>query len=391
MGATMRSRLRAIAVNGAICIASTLGALAVCEIGVRIFLPQNPEFFDHRKIRRASAADPTLLENIPNSYHPGYVGVPVRINAYGLRGPAVQMPKPPRTIRIIGVGDSVTFGYGVAEEKTFLRVLENGLNRTAESGVRYEVLNAGVEGTGLDYYRHFVETTAPRLDPDLVLVVLCLNDIAAYSHEGAPAERPHAGAVLRSARVVSDFLLEHSALYMALYMRMKSLLYAVGILNINEIQGYNFLSLTGPSAQRERAWRDSFGIMSDIVALSRKGHYKLAFVVFPIEMQVSKSALRLYRDRLHVDLDDGALSGEPQRKIEEFCRQNGVGFIDLLSAFRTQDPSQLYLRNKAVSLDPVHPSILGNQIAGMDMVHSVTNQLPAQSPAPLIRPVASGN
>ena len=59
--------------------------------------------------------------------------------------------------------------------------------------------------------------------------------------------------------------------------------------------------------------------MSDIVALSRKDHYKLAFVVFPIEMQVSKSALRLYRDRLHVDLDDGALSGEPQRKVEEFC------------------------------------------------------------------------
>ncbi|HEB53493.1 MAG TPA: hypothetical protein ENI87_09590, partial [bacterium] len=48
----------------------------------------------------------------------------LRTNSLGLRGPDVAVPKPPGTFRIVMLGDSVTFGWGVDDEVTFARRLE---------------------------------------------------------------------------------------------------------------------------------------------------------------------------------------------------------------------------------------------------------------------------
>jgi hypothetical protein len=355
-------------------LTSVLVTLGILELGVRILMPQHPEFWDYRKFLRASPDPPHLWENIPHGRNDYFIGVPVSINSNGLRGEEVQIPKPPDTFRILGVGDSITFGYGIRLEDTFLKVLERRLNETATGGLHYETLNAGAGATGLDYYHHFITTNGPVLQPDLVLIGLCLNDIEVYRESDKPSDAGEAGEPSGLPRRISDFLLEHSQLYMASYMRLKSTLYGLGILDINKILGYNFLALEPPSPEQAEAWSSALQFLSRIAAFCNQHHYPLVVVVFPMEMQLSPAALRLYRDRLHVRLGSEAVSGEPQRRIEEFGAANGVTVMDLLPAFRAVGAGKLFLRNISISHDPVHPSPLGNGVAGEEIFRALRAQ-----------------
>ncbi len=71
-------------------------------------------------------------------------GHAIQINSLGLRGPDVTPIKPSRTIRILFVGDSVTYGGGrIREEELFCRVVE----RLARSdGLPVEVINLSAPG-----------------------------------------------------------------------------------------------------------------------------------------------------------------------------------------------------------------------------------------------------
>src|SRR5262245_60753707 len=102
-------------------------ALLALELAVRVALPQDAGFFDGSAIKRPSARPGLRYELIPGSRTTNYVGVPVSVNRLGLRDREVSVPKPAGTFRILGVGDSVTFGYGVRVEDTYLRILEDRL------------------------------------------------------------------------------------------------------------------------------------------------------------------------------------------------------------------------------------------------------------------------
>jgi len=71
-------------------------------------------------------------------------GIRVHINSIGLRSPEIAVPKPPGTKRVLVLGDSVAFGWGVAEEETFSRRLERALRPQLACPV--EVVDAGVTG-----------------------------------------------------------------------------------------------------------------------------------------------------------------------------------------------------------------------------------------------------
>ncbi len=361
------SRLRRLSVGLCVSLVSLLATLCLLEIAVRVFMPQDPKFWDERTVRQAEATPPHFLENIPHAYNRNYIGVPVSINSYGLRGDEIEVPKPANTFRIVGVGDSITFGYGIRLEDTFLKILEKRLNESASAETRYEVLNAGVEGTGLDYYYHFVSERAPALQPDMILIGLCLNDIADYSRAGAGSEGGSPQQKQPLTRKISNFLLEHSQLYMASYMQLKSALYGLGILDINKLQGYNFLPLEPPSAAQARAWDSSLRILSKLADFSRDHGCRLVVVVFPMEMQLSPATLQLYRDRYHIRIGDEPIAGVPQSRLKEIGAADEFTVVDLLPAFRAANSADLFLKNKAIRSDPVHPSVQGNLITAQEI------------------------
>ncbi|MBK8980566.1 MAG: SGNH/GDSL hydrolase family protein [Planctomycetes bacterium] len=132
--------------------------------------------------------------------------VACQTNSLGMRErEEVCGPKPPGERRILCVGDSFTFGWGVRVERAWPRLVEGMLRRDVDDGVR--TVNAGAAGTMfVDEYRAALEKRFYVVQPDIVLVTLCLNDLLPTSHALAH-QRP------------TPWLIRHSMLARALLQR----------------------------------------------------------------------------------------------------------------------------------------------------------------------------
>ena len=70
-------------------------------------------------------------------------------NSQGLReNHEIPRHKGPRELRILFLGDSVTFGYRLANDQSFVEIAEESL-QARHPGIEVECINAGVPGYGL--------------------------------------------------------------------------------------------------------------------------------------------------------------------------------------------------------------------------------------------------
>jgi lysophospholipase L1-like esterase len=106
-----------------------------------------------------------------------FIGKEVRTNEAGFRGKDFSKDRPRGVKRVVGVGDSVMFGWGVGEEESYMSLLEMALTRRAGGPV--EVLNLAVPGYNTIQERAALEHKGLPLAPDLVLINYCLNDWSA--------------------------------------------------------------------------------------------------------------------------------------------------------------------------------------------------------------------
>lgn len=81
-------------------------------------------------------------------------------------------PKSNGRFRIIVVGDSLTFGYGVRNEETYPSQIETTLKKK----FNVEALNLGVSGCQSEDVLKIVREYTPLLQPDLIIYGVCLND-----------------------------------------------------------------------------------------------------------------------------------------------------------------------------------------------------------------------
>lgn len=119
-------------------------------------------------------ADRTV-EHVTNSL--GFRGgeFPLAEQADGRIQPAGE--KPAGTIRIVFLGDSITFGEGVHDNDTFVERVAGKLGpELAASGRRLEVYNLGVGGHNASDAVWTWQRYAVHLDPDLVVYTFTLND-----------------------------------------------------------------------------------------------------------------------------------------------------------------------------------------------------------------------
>ena len=121
-------------------------------------------------------------------------GHEVRLNAHGFRGPPIVVPKPSGHFRIVVLGDSLTWGVGIAEEERYTDVLEQLLAQHCP-GRAIEVLNLARKGYSTVSQRDVLAELKDEIDPDLVVVGFCLNDPQpkpqAYSPEREAFDRKH--------------------------------------------------------------------------------------------------------------------------------------------------------------------------------------------------------
>jgi lysophospholipase L1-like esterase len=95
---------------------------------------------------------------------------PVHINSKGTRGPEFVLPKPANLLRVLSVGDSVTFGWGLSDEETYSRLLQGKLQADARHFTQVEVINAGVNAWSYPQMTTFFEEIGTQFKPDCVIL-----------------------------------------------------------------------------------------------------------------------------------------------------------------------------------------------------------------------------
>jgi hypothetical protein len=100
----------------------------------------------------------------------------VKTNSRGLRDDEYSYEKPQGVRRILLLGDSVTVGMEVDKKEVIDFQLEGLLNRSRESGIIWEVINAGVRGYGTDQSYLFLRNEGYKYSPDLIAYIFVDND-----------------------------------------------------------------------------------------------------------------------------------------------------------------------------------------------------------------------
>lgn len=123
----------------------------------------------------------------------------VRINNLGFRGPHTTLAKQRK--RVLVIGDSFTFGWGVRDHETWVQLLQDSLPD-------WEVLNLGQGGTHPGDHIRLMRTVVPILRPDIVIQgVLQANDmnqlLGEIAHESGIRLSPTAPS-LASMKVQKD-------------------------------------------------------------------------------------------------------------------------------------------------------------------------------------------
>lgn len=99
----------------------------------------------------------------------------VHTNSQGFRDREYALAKPSGTYRVLGLGDSLMFGWGVEEGRDYLAVLERRLQREHPERP-WEVINAAVPGYNAVMEAASLKARGLAYQPDLLIVGYCGND-----------------------------------------------------------------------------------------------------------------------------------------------------------------------------------------------------------------------
>jgi lysophospholipase L1-like esterase len=149
-------------------VASVTLTLIAAEIGLRLFLPQLFEVHPRGMYIVDEAVGYVLTPSFNGVLKRPEFRHSTETNSVGLRGREPR-PRQPHTFRIVCLGDSMTWGFGVPASDTYAAQLERTL-AVKYPGLDIQVLNAGVAGYGTADELHFLESRAALLDPDLVIL-----------------------------------------------------------------------------------------------------------------------------------------------------------------------------------------------------------------------------
>jgi hypothetical protein len=94
----------------------------------------------------------------------------VTLNSRGQRGPERAETKPPGVKRVVVLGDSTSWGWGVDDDLMWTRLVERAL------GPGVELINLAVPGYGTDQELWVLESVGLRYQPDVVLLGFVHND-----------------------------------------------------------------------------------------------------------------------------------------------------------------------------------------------------------------------
>jgi hypothetical protein len=259
--------------------------------------------------------------NDPRGYFDPGATLTYRTNSHGFRGPETTRAKPEGVFRIVGIGDSFTFGTGVRAEDTFLSVLQR------RAGERAEVLNFGVMAYNTVAEVNLLRFEAVHFAPDVVVICFFLNDAGgAAQHDlfEAPREdEPQAPRPWWRAHVKSvDAILSGRERR------------AAGLAAVEDYRR--------SFRQGEKGWTNAKGALRHAKKAAEQYGFELVLAVFPLLYELSDYPLK-----------------DVHATIVEFGHKLGLHVVDLQPAFEDRDGPELWVHPANQ-----HPNEIGHEIAG---------------------------
>jgi hypothetical protein len=274
-------------------------------------------------------------------------GIPVIINSHGLRGPETTYEKPPNTFRILNLGDSLVMGWGVREEETYGRRLEELLNDQDVGNKRFEVINAGVPGWNLENSLAYLQAEGLKYEPDLIMLgISTSNDIngkSALLARGRPAP--------------IEWLRANTYFWPFLTVQMRWLeARAQGHERIDEIDPPKDPAKYFPLDPNAERWTDVWGLVLSMRRLAEENGARFVVIMFPLEFQVL----------------DESYPTLPQELFSAKAAEADIPLLDLTPAFRQAcrekpgGPCQLEDRYLFADIW-MHPSAIGHKVIAADI------------------------
>ena len=286
----------------------------------------------------------------------------VEYNSRGLNDREFAYEKPAGKTRILVLGDSFVEAREVKREDNFCKLLEAGLNSKGFSG-QYEVVNMGVASYSpiLEYL--YFKYEGVKYGPDIVILCFFMNDVyddrtykrkAVFDEKGLPEsvywrtpdkDKNLTGWKKFERRVSRAFkgVINRSKFYVFLKKRFYRLLKKAGMREEDtwDVQ-FRILSRE-PYPGEDDMWNDTLGFVLETGRLAGKtAGDKFLFVVIPLEAQFSgrfnDTAGRFY-------FSERPYSERAEKKIRDFCLNNGIEYISLLDEFEKRKAGGLYFPN----------------------------------------------
>ncbi|MBN1426379.1 hypothetical protein JXA88_17670 [Candidatus Fermentibacteria bacterium] len=340
-------------------------ALVAAELAVRAVSPQ--------AVGRAPAmyaADSVLIHRLQPMFQgplrSGEYATSVTINDRGFRGGPWRLDM---SRRVLVLGDSFTFGYGVEESEAYPAVLER---LSAHEGCPTAVYNAGVPGYGTLQERGIAPGLLAMVRPQIVVLGFTVgSDLSDNLEQGV---RPEAGYEVRDGFLVQKGTPGGTSLPLKAWMQERSHLYVLlqrarirlamrGARGVRSTRPCEHFLAVAPCGDMAVAWDLTATALRDIGDLCHDSGAQLIVLLIPHPVQVDSA---LWRSELAAFEDPQALGRfVVQERIMALCDELGVSCMDPLPAFRGR-ASTLFFRldrhltadGHAVLANTFFPSIL---------------------------------
>jgi len=334
---------KAILSNLALIGASTFLALGAVEVALRIIQPSPPKMTHPQVEYIFVPCDPVTgrsgfhyMKPNQDAYH---LDVPVSSNSLGIRNDEVSEEKHPSRRRILAIGDSHTFGYGVPERDSWPRLLNSKL---VESGFAdYEVVNGGIGALSLAQELELFKQRLMGVQPDHVVIAYYWNDMPIEGSPDGPISDESVAQLGRcrsttsaEARGTGSVAIHSAALgWIKSALRRSYLIYFV-VQRVPQLQMRFFPTsetewkrriLTGESSARLEA---SWGVVAEKLAewknLGDEMGFQLELVVVPLFEQMAT------QDQPNTDYQD---------RVRKIASELDIQVIDPLLAIRQIAPT----------------------------------------------------
>ncbi|MHA1371967.1 MAG: SGNH/GDSL hydrolase family protein, partial [Promethearchaeota archaeon] len=247
----------------------------------------------------------------------------VQTNSMGFRDHRDYRKKDSAIFRILGLGDSFTWGAAAPYEDTYLRVAEKKLQQSVEAEI--EIIKAGFSAYTLTQEVLFYKRTGKKFQPDLVTIGFLPNDLVSsypLTPDGLALQKPeNPYGLLKPSFFMKAaiFLSEKSRFYKWL----KSLM-----LKNDRIYIKAYLSRGGEDSYVSKKWSPRYlkqlrlvrDLLKDLNEVVKQDNSKLVLIFIPQRFQILVAK--------HDELGARYQADKINREIEKVCNDLGIFYLD---------------------------------------------------------------